>query len=569
MKEVIIHEEDDNNQEVIVDNGSNDNNNNNNNNNSNIPVPISQTTTTAASDDTDSSSTTTFVDYRRPPSIHVLPPSKYKLWLLVFVLVYLAVWVGELARFYEFLRFDGWFSPQMSQFLNLAAVVFVMVYGALDCTVKLLTLNLGDKQYGLQPWLSSKRITWVHQNRYADSFLVECLKGVVQILEEGFGMFNIPTPHETAAAAAAAVAATQHHQRRQRHRHSDNKNNNEYWYDDNDPQDVLNRSVSSSTHPIEKKCFTCDSDDCKTTLKIEHRVHPGRMEEYEKWQRRIGRAVLYAPGFLSIREDDIIEEECEEEEEEGEEDDTKSKSNEQPSAKQQQEQADDDGDVEKGIHNRPHRPSKKTSTIKRTLTSFRRSSTAYSTATTKTNLHTVYLTFDNIDSLNDWMMSPRREALMKQLEPLLVVPDHELIQAERAASARDAFTNLAIQQGSFSPTIAPKKWKVWWLTTVALTITVRWVESFLQYYLDFWGLSDGHPRLTALVSVFLTTFLNSYVLIPFLLFLFNPWMVRRPNEIDDRYMWKSLDDGLQSFWLKALLTFAFYGGCIITWIVRG
>ena len=464
-----------------------------------------------------------------------------------------------------------------------------MVYGALDCFVKLFTLSFkkdnNDKQYGLQPWLSSQRIMWIHQNQYADSFIVECLKGIVQILEDGFGMFNIPTHHETttaavaataAAAAAATVAAKQEHQHQhQRHRHSHGGNNNnsthdnEYWYDDYDQQqDVLNRSISSSTHPIDKKCFTCDSVDCKTTVKIEHRVHPDKMDEYEKWQKRIGRAVLYAPGFLAIHKDDIIEEECEEDEEE---EDDENKSSGEPSTKQQQEQADENElDIENGIHNRPHRKSKtKTSSIKRRFTSFHRSSTAYSTATTKTNLHTVYLTFDNIDSLNDWMMSPRREALMKQLEPLLVVPDHELIQAQRVASARDAFTNLMIQQGSFSPTIAPKKWKVWWLTTLALVITVRWVESFLQYYLDFWGLSGGHPRLTALVSVFLTTFLNSYVLIPFLLFLFNPWMIRRPNEVDDRYIWKSLDDGLQSFWLKALLTFAFYGGCVITWIVRG
>ena len=121
MKEVIIREEDDdnNNQEVVVVAEQVINNNNNNNKS----VPLSQAPTTTTSVD-DSSSTTTFVDYRRPPSIHVLPPSKYKLWLLVFVLVYLAVWVGELANFYEFLRFKGWFSPQMSQFLNLSDCCF-------------------------------------------------------------------------------------------------------------------------------------------------------------------------------------------------------------------------------------------------------------------------------------------------------------------------------------------------------------------------------------------------------------------------------------------------------------
>ena len=180
----------------------------------------------------------------------------------------------------------------------------------------------------------------------------------------------------------------------------------------------------------------------------------------------------------------------------------------------------------------------------------------------------MYLTFDNIDSLNDWMLSPRRKALMKQLEPLLAVPDQELIQAERAASQRDAFTNLTIQQGQSSPSRAPKKWKVWWLTTVALIITIRWVNSFLAYYLEFWGLDESHPRLRTLVTIFITTFLNSYVMVPFLLFLFSPWMVRQSNEVDERFIWKTLDDGIQNIWLKFLLTFAFYGGCVIAWIVR-
>ena len=39
-----------------------------------------------------SESVATFVDYVEPPSPAPLPPSKYKLWLVIFVLVYFAQW---------------------------------------------------------------------------------------------------------------------------------------------------------------------------------------------------------------------------------------------------------------------------------------------------------------------------------------------------------------------------------------------------------------------------------------------------------------------------------------------
>jgi antibiotic biosynthesis monooxygenase (ABM) superfamily enzyme len=210
--------------------------------------------------------------------------------------------------------------------------------------------------------------------------------------------------------------------------------------------------------------------------------------------------------------------------------------------------------------------SKAPPSIVRRLSTFRHSRPAGYSSTA--NLHTVFLTFDNIDSLNDWMMSPRRKALMNQLEPLLAVPDQELIQAERAAQARDAFTNLSIQQGQNCPTLPPKKWKVWWLTTVALVATIRWATSFLSYYMEFWGLNESHPRLRMLVIIFIVTFMNSYIMTPFLLFLFHPWLIRRSNEIDERFIWKTLNDGIQSMWLKFLLTFVFYGGCIIAWIAQ-
>ena len=52
-------------------------------------------------DESVNASTTTFVDYIQPPSPKSRPPSKYKLWLIVLVLVYFAEWFAKEAMFTE------------------------------------------------------------------------------------------------------------------------------------------------------------------------------------------------------------------------------------------------------------------------------------------------------------------------------------------------------------------------------------------------------------------------------------------------------------------------------------
>jgi hypothetical protein len=147
---------------------------------------------------TDHTTSVTFVDYRQPPSIRVLPPAKYKLWMIVFVLVYCAVWCSEIAGLLEFLRFKGWLSPDGAQFLGLCIIVLVMTYGGLDLFVAIFTFAWAGKKYGLGPWLQAGRTEWIHHARFSDSFLAECLKFAIQILEDGFGMFNTsPSPGQT------------------------------------------------------------------------------------------------------------------------------------------------------------------------------------------------------------------------------------------------------------------------------------------------------------------------------------------------------------------------------------
>jgi antibiotic biosynthesis monooxygenase (ABM) superfamily enzyme len=266
--------------------------------------------------------------------------------------------------------------------------------------------------------------------------------------------------------------------------------------------------------------FECDADQCETVLMIEHRVNPLKKKEYLKWGEKVSHAADHAPGLVHIQRSDFIFEDSKTSVPDG-----------------------SDGGEDRNL-----------------------GSTQRSTASTPGYMETVYVTFENIDYLNDWMLSPKRKALMQQLRPLLVQPDRVKVQADRVLP--DAFTDLVTRQGEASPDLQPLKWKVCVLTTIALYITLRWSGSFMPYYYDKWGLTDAHPRLLAVVSTLVSTFLNAYVLTPLLLFLFSPWLLRSSKEVDTIEPWRTFNDGVRGLRMKAVITFMFYGGCVITAIVK-
>jgi len=422
---------------------------------------------------TNSADSDTFVDYVPPPEVKILPPAKYKLWLIVFVLVYFSSWVAYEAEFLHFLHFDGWLSPNAAFFLSLAIIVFVLVYSTLDLFIACLSFKTKDNEvHGVDAWLKQPRAQWMYSH---ENLLLEILARVIHILEEGFGMLNAPP------------------------------------------------LSSSKKHEKSPRQFDCANHECHRSLRIEHRIKPDKIEDYKKWTGRVRHAVDQQNGLLVSDSTRIRTEEF---------------------------------DEELGAAS---------STVGM--------DNASSHASTKEgkdapHLHVINLKFANIDYLNDWMLSPRRKALMKALRPMLVEPDVVQIQSSRALP--DAFSDLLTRQGSAVPKSPPKKWKVWWLTLVALYITQQWTISFLPYYYDQWGITEyGDHRLVRLVQVFITTFLNSYVMTPLFLFVFDHWLhhhdVERKNT---RQPWKILDEGFSSFWPKVLLALALYGGCLVAILVK-
>lgn len=181
-------------------------------------------------------------------------------------------------------------------------------------------------------------------------------------------------------------------------------------------------------------------------------------------------------------------------------------------------------------------------------------------------IHVTHITFTSIDSLNEYMASPVRERVVRQLQPLLSTPS--LVQLQKNRVLPDALTDICTAQGQAVPKLLPKKWKVWTLTTMGLWFVILITNETMPFYYEKWGLLNAHERAFALVRVIVNTFCNVYIMTPFLTMVFGNWLKRQEHEKDTDEPWQTLNDGFQSPWLKAMVAFVFYGGCAITWIVK-
>lgn len=417
-------------------------------------TPASITATMPHDDD----NAVSFVDYIAPPAANLPPPAKYKLWIIILVLVFFAEWFAAEAKVTEAFARSGWLSPTAAFFFTLAIIVFVLVFATLDLVVVVCTVKINGRSIGLGPWLKQPRSEWIHRQ---ENVFAECLSVIIRILEDGFSIFDAPP------------------------------------------------ASSSIIREEEPREYSNPSGDCSVVLKIEHRIDPNKMKEYHEWMQKIDKAsARHARGLVDKQTSKIVHE--------------------------------DTFDLEEGD--------------------------ASESRSTDGRLHMIYLTFENVDYLNEWMSSSKRRKLVKELKPLLAEPDIVKIQKDRILP--DAFTDLLIRQGDCIPKLQPKKWKVWFLTLMGLFFTLLWTNAVLPYYFEQWNLNDAHKLLQGFVGVSVSTFLSSYVLIPLLLFLFSAWVRRKENENETRQPWKTLNDGIESIWLQAVLTVALYGGFIVAWAVR-
>lgn len=380
-----------------------------------------------------------FVDYIPPPPLPLPPPAKYKLWLMVFVCVYISEWLSSEAGYLLWLREDLRLSFDGALFIVLGSIVSVLLYGGIDILVFVGRVKINGEWRGLSSWMKQPRIKWVYE--YENSF-VDLAAMLVGVLEDGFGMFTVPPPNDKKS----------------------------------------------------RKAFECKSlsPNQPVMLRIENRVRPDKIKEYQEWRQHV---------------------------------------------------------VQMGCHARPGMTKVK------------------SESTPEGDYYVTYFTFSSVDYLNDFMTSPVRERLVRNLQPLLETPSH--IQLLKNRVLPDAFTDLCNQQGHQVPKRLPKKWKVCLLTTLGLFLVLQFTRSTLPHYYGEWKLDDTHIRVESIVTVFINTFLNSYVMTPFMTMLFGHWLKRSQDEQgDQREPWRTLNDGFTSIWSKLAFCSVFYVGCALAWILK-
>ena len=99
----------------------------------------------------------TYIDFLPPPPPPVPPPAKYKLWMLILVLVYLGVWFAEEAQVVPALTFNGWFGTNAALFIFMILHISVATYAALDTLVHIFTIQFNGQKYGIEAWLKGGR----------------------------------------------------------------------------------------------------------------------------------------------------------------------------------------------------------------------------------------------------------------------------------------------------------------------------------------------------------------------------------------------------------------------------
>lgn len=311
-------------------------------------VATSEEDVTATASQVTSSTTQrreSFIDYVPPPPRPVPPPAKYKLWFLVLFCVYFADWFAYEAGVLPWLQQTFNLSLNGALFFLLGCIVCVIIYAGFDLLVFFVRIKIGGTWYGIGPWLRQPRIQWIHEY---NNCVVEFIRSIVVIFEDGFAIFNVPKADDTSK-----------------------------------PQQFVGK------------------EGREVVLKVENRIRSDKVNEYMRWRDDvIGMGCHSRPGLRKV-EEDVIQDE-------------------------------------------------------------------------KGDLHVTYFTFESIDSLNEYMTSPVRARLVRTLEPLLVSPS--LVQLRKDRELPDMFSDLCIKQSQPVPARPPKKWRVWFITTLSKYIILMIVR---------------------------------------------------------------------------------------------
>jgi len=130
--------------------------------------------------------------------------------------------------------------------------------------------------------------------------------------------------------------------------------------------------------------------------------------------------------------------------------------------------------------------------------------------------------FRSLQEMEAWNESRERHEFIERLPPMLESDSQIIFDDERMML--DAFSELFVNPGESAPPRPPPVWKTSFLVICGLMMCVWPVNQNFGPVLTEWGVTQHWAQ--TLVLTFVNVVLNTWVCVPFLIFLFGGWFNR-------------------------------------------
>lgn len=171
--------------------------------------------------------------------------------------------------------------------------------------------------------------------------------------------------------------------------------------------------------------------------------------------------------------------------------------------------------------------------------------------------------FRTLSEMESAATSTQRRKFLAQIRPLLQSPS--CIKYEQDRYIHDAFSELFVNPGESAPSQPPPVWKSAFLVVVGLMMCVWPVNQNLGPVLTDSGIESN--AVTTLVLTCVNVSLNTWVCVPFLIFLFGGWL-QKPRSPPSNCLGVFFDRGLPCLWANFLAAAAYYGALVALIVAR-
>lgn len=165
--------------------------------------------------------------------------------------------------------------------------------------------------------------------------------------------------------------------------------------------------------------------------------------------------------------------------------------------------------------------------------------------------------YSSLEEMEVFAKSSLRQRFLERLT--LYVQSPSTIIFEQGRYMHDAFSELFVNPGEQAPSQPPPVWKSCFLVQVGLLMCVWPVNQNLTPVLLEWGLHDSWA--VTLVLTAINVALNTWICVPFLIFLFGGWL-NKPRDPPHQCFVLFLDRGFANIWAQLAASALYFGGLI-------